>query len=61
MCLAVNDKSVILDGEICVWDKVNNRCAPFGENKPTANSEEFEKQLICAKHDHNANNTCKVP
>ena len=50
ICKSINAKSVILDGEICVWDKVNNRFAPFGENKPTANSEETEKQLICIKN-----------
>lgn len=42
----VNAKSAILDGEIVVWDKVRNKFAPFGENKPTASSEEVEKQLV---------------
>lgn len=42
---SINAKSCILDGEVVVWDKVNNKFAPFGENKPTANSNENEKQL----------------
>lgn len=40
-------KSAILDGEVCVWDRIKNRFAPFGENKSIANSEETEKQLVC--------------
>jgi DNA ligase-4 len=40
-------KSAILDGEVCVWDRVNSTFAPFGENKPTAMGEETEKQLVC--------------
>lgn len=43
----VNAKSAILDGEIVVWDKIRGVYAPFGENKPTANSDESEKQLVC--------------
>jgi len=43
---SVNAKSVILDGEIVVWDRVKGGYAPFGENKSTANSEEIEKQLV---------------
>jgi DNA ligase 4 len=42
----VNAKSAILDGEIVVWDKIKGGWAPFGENKPTAQSEEIEKQLV---------------
>lgn len=42
---SVNAKSCILDGEVIVWDKVNNKIAPFGENKTIANSDESEKQI----------------
>jgi DNA ligase-4 len=43
----VNAKSCILDGEIVVWDKTTGAFAAFGDNKPTANSDEIEKQLVC--------------
>ena len=47
----VNSKSVILDGEIVVWDKAKQKFAPFGENKTIANSKDpdVDKQLILTR------------
>ena len=44
---SVNAKTAILDGEIVVYDKINKKFAPFGENKTIALAEnENEKCLI---------------
>ena len=44
---SVNAKSAILDGEIVVYDKVNKRYAPFGDNKTIAKEEvETDKCLV---------------
>ena len=44
---SVNAKSAILDGEIVVYDKVNKKYAPFGENKTIAKEEvETDKCLV---------------
>ena len=44
---SINAKSAILDGEIVVYDKVNKRYAPFGDNKTIAKEEvETDKCLV---------------
>ena len=44
---SINAKSAILDGEIVVYDKVNKKYAPFGENKTIAKEEvETDKCLV---------------
>ena len=44
---SVNAKSVILDGEIVVYDKVNKKYAPFGDNKTIAKEKvEGDKCLV---------------
>ena len=44
---AVNARGVILDGEIVVYDKVNNRFAAFGDNRTIAKTnDESEKCLV---------------
>ena len=35
-------QAALLDGEVVVWDKVMNRPAPFGHNKPVALQEESQ-------------------
>ena len=44
---SINAKSAILDGEIVVYDKVNKKYAPFGDNKTIAKEEvETDKCLV---------------
>ena len=44
---SINAKSAILDGEIVVYDKINKRYAPFGDNKTIAKEEvETDKCLV---------------
>ena len=44
---SINAKSAILDGEIVVYDKVNKKYAPFGDNKTIAKEEvESDKCLV---------------
>ena len=33
-------QAALLDGEVIVWDKVNNKAAPFGHNKSVAMQDE---------------------
>ena len=44
---SVNAKRAILDGEIVVYDKINKKFAPFGENKTIALAQNENDKCLC--------------